>query len=85
MRHFKEDFIPEWHDTKKKMDLHCLICKVYVQEKTKHCGPCNRCTEEFDHHCKWLNNCIGRENYVNFRRLINFYLIFNLSSMLLVG
>lgn len=29
-----------------------------------------RCVNEFDHHCKWLNNCIGKENYNIFFALI---------------
>lgn len=34
-----------------------------MQQKTKHCGKCNRCTHNFDHHCVWLNNCVGSKNY----------------------
>ena len=26
--------------------------------------------EDFDHHCKWLNNCIGGQNYSQFVALI---------------
>ena len=33
----------------------------------------------------WLNNCIGSENYASFRRLIFWFLIFNLLSLALVG
>ena len=83
MLHFQEEFVPIWDDNCEPIELFCSVCQAYVQIKTKHCGPCNRCCEEFDHHCKWLNNCIGTENYNLFRRLINFYLIFCLSSMFL--
>ena len=45
---------------------YCQICRTHVQERTKHCGDCNRCVSMFDHHCKWLNNCIGDRNYRHF-------------------
>ena len=67
----------------KPIDLYCNICKVYVQERTKHCGPCNRCCSEFDHHCNWLNNCIGSENYREFRILINWFFTFITLSLVL--
>ena len=70
MQVYKEQFSPIWPDTKKVMEHYCVICDAYVQERTKHCGPCNRCCGEFDHHCNWLNNCIGRANYKLFFRLI---------------
>jgi palmitoyltransferase len=31
--------------------------------KSYHCMRCNRCTLNFDHHCKYLNNCVGSQNY----------------------
>ena len=83
LRKVCEVFRPIWEDTYEPMDLFCNICQAYVQERTKHCGPCNRCCQEFDHHCKWLNNCIGTENYENFRRLINAFLLYSLTSFLL--
>ena len=66
------------------LDLYCNICTVYVQERTKHCGPCNRCCSKFDHHCKWLNNCIGSENYEEFRVLINWFDGFCLLNILFI-
>ena len=68
-----------------KDDMHCNVCNLTVQGRTKHCAPCNRCCSEFDHHCVWLNNCIGARNYGNFRRLIFWFLLFNLLSLALVA
>lgn len=45
----------------------CHLCNIHTSSrKTKHCSICNKCVDYFDHHCKWLNNCIGRRNYVAF-------------------
>lgn len=52
-------------------ELFCEICRIYVNEQTKHCGKCNRCVNTFDHHCKWVNNCIGQPNYKWFLGLIS--------------
>ena len=44
-------------------DKICNICKIQVDETSKHCISCDKCVVGFDHHCKWLNNCVGRRNY----------------------
>jgi len=61
--------------------LLCSLCKTRVLERTKHCGTCNRCVESFDHHCIWLNNCIGRRNYLFFLLLISFVGVFCLVQL----
>ena len=56
----------------------CQICDTHVNNRTKHCGDCNRCVAIFDHHCKWLNNCIGILNYKYFFSLVVVYLLHQL-------
>ena len=52
--------------------LFCDICRSYVQIKSRHCKLCGRCVEDFDHHCMWINNCIGKKNYLSFVFMITF-------------
>jgi len=50
--------------------LKCAACCSRVNHLSRHCLICDKCVVDFDHHCKWLNNCIGAENYRSFRWLI---------------
>ncbi|CRK92305.1 CLUMA_CG005860, isoform A [Clunio marinus] len=45
----------------------CHLCNIKTTStRTKHCSVCNKCIEKFDHHCKYLNQCVGKQNYVPF-------------------
>lgn len=44
----------------------CDSCKIWRPLRTHHCRDCDGCVETHDHHCGWLNNCVGRRNYVYF-------------------
>lgn len=58
----------------------CPTCLTYVSNNSFHCKRCNRCVEVFDHHCRWLNNCIGAKNYLEFVALVivsDFCLVFH--------
>ncbi|MCO5562190.1 hypothetical protein L7F22_015816 [Adiantum nelumboides] len=46
--------------------LFCTLCNVEVCKLSKHCRNCDKCVDGFDHHCRWLNNCVGRKNYITF-------------------
>lgn len=50
----------------KGIEFECLYCSAYVGDNTKHWRDCNRWVKDFDHHWKWLNNCIGHNNYKYF-------------------
>lgn len=50
-----------------KCPARCHLCEINITTvRTKHCSVCNKCVHVFDHHCKWLNQCIGRRNYLPF-------------------
>jgi palmitoyltransferase ZDHHC9/14/18 len=44
----------------------CDSCKIWRPLRTHHCRDCDGCVETHDHHCGWLNNCVGRRNYLYF-------------------
>ena len=59
-------------EPKEFLDLNyfCDVWDVFVHDRTKHCGDCNRWCELFDHHWIWLNNWVGAKNYREFILLI---------------
>ncbi|CAK9135560.1 unnamed protein product [Ilex paraguariensis] len=61
--------------------LFCTLCNaemlsmLQVRKFSKHCRSCDKCVDGFDHHCRWLNNCVGRKNYVTFISLMAISLV----------
>ena len=60
---------------------YCRVCRSSVNERSYHCGRCNRCTDGFDHHCLYLGSCIGKGNYEVFIRILLCF-IFHLLSLI---
>ncbi|CAG5109793.1 Oidioi.mRNA.OKI2018_I69.chr2.g4281.t2.cds [Oikopleura dioica] len=71
-------------------NLYCQICKINVDNRTKHCRNCNKCISVFDHHCDWLNTCVGVRNYRYFiatliSAQVMLFLTFLLNLLAVVG
>ncbi|CAI4058209.1 hypothetical protein SKDZ_04G3450 [Saccharomyces kudriavzevii ZP591] len=58
-------------------DVQCSTCRITKPARSRHCSICNRCILVADHHCIWVNNCIGKGNYIQFY----LFLISNIVSM----
>ncbi|CAN6925039.1 unnamed protein product [Brassica oleracea var. botrytis] len=58
-----------------RVGMYCMLCNCEVHTSSKHCRRCDKCVDGFDHHCKWLNNCVGRKNYMSFVSLITASLV----------
>ncbi|CAM8970146.1 unnamed protein product [Rhodiola kirilowii] len=64
--------------------LFCTLCNTEVRKFSKHCRSCDKCVDGFDHHyCRWLNNCVGRKNYITFIALMAISLLWKLELVLL--
>ncbi|GAB4833034.1 hypothetical protein Ancab_007057 [Ancistrocladus abbreviatus] len=57
-----------------------LLLNMRVRKFSKHCRSCDKCVDGFDHHCRWLNNCVGRKNYITFVCLMALSLLWLLSE-----
>lgn len=58
--------------------LFCRTCHLKKPARSKHCNICQACVLVADHHCIWVNNCIGKGNYVYFFS----FLVANVVSLL---
>ena len=52
----------------------CFKCSIFKSHNIKHCVICDKCCKGFDHHCLWLDNCIGKNNYIYF--ILILYILF---------
>ena len=52
----------ESQENESNLDFYCKICKINVEESTKHCFKCNKCIRKYDCHNKCYNTCIGYAN-----------------------
>ena len=59
-----------------ELENFCPFCLVKKNYKTVHCLICKICVDEFDHHCFWVGNCIGKNNY-EFFFIFLIFIIFN--------
>lgn len=49
---------------------YCSTCRFPKPARSKHCSLCKACVQKQDHHCIWINNCVGRNNYIWFNLLL---------------
>ena len=64
---------------------YCPYCCIIQNNQTTHCVICGVCVDGFDHHCFWVDNCIGRDNYLLFfifLVFVNCNIIFNIEEII---
>ena len=66
-------------------EIWCHTCWLYRSPRGSHCRVCDRCVKVFDHHCKWVNNCIGAQNYCYFLHFLTALFLHSVNSIALVS
>lgn len=61
----------------------CPECEVVRTPRCRHCTLCKRCVDRFDHHCPWVNNCIGKGNFMWFYAFVTSQSLFLASVIVL--
>ena len=61
----------------------CPDCEVIRTPRCRHCTLCKRCVDRFDHHCPWVNNCIGKGNFIYFYSFVTTQTIYLLSLVII--
>ena len=58
------------------ISLYCPKCKAKREENSFHCIICDKCIGHYHHHCFWVNNCVGRKNFLIFILFVFFMTVF---------
>lgn len=54
----------------------CSRCQSLKQNRLFHLGDTDFCVAKFDHYCIWVGNVVGRDNYLEFLRFVEFFAAF---------
>lgn len=61
---------------------YCPKCKAKREQNSFHCIICNKCIANYHHHCFWVNNCVGRKNFLIFILFVFFVTVFAVQFVL---
>lgn len=62
----------------------CPWCVNYINEKTKHCFLCKKCIKYQEFHDKYINNCVGKNNFSLYMSFL-YFLVINFGFKLIIN